>query len=99
MRSPRVIRVVIAKGPDDEELNKLFQAYVKELGAFVYSWNHLQERLAHLFWLAIGVKNGAVPFAIWHSVTNDSAQRKMLRAAVEAAYRDNEQALTEIKWL
>ena len=89
----------VIKPPSDEELEEVFKPYAFELGALVYSWNHLHVQLANLFWRITGIKNGAIPFAIWQSMTSDSYQRKVLRATAEVALANDKRALDEVEWL
>lgn len=76
---------IFPERPSAEEIAKNLRPYVAELGLVVYSWNKLQENLAWLFWCVTGIANGAIPLAIWHSIENDRAQRKMLQVALVAA--------------
>jgi hypothetical protein len=68
-----------------EELREIFRPYGSELGNVVYSWNRLHEMLSSLFEAIVKSETPQLPLAIWHSTDNDSAQRKMLRAATEVA--------------
>jgi hypothetical protein len=87
------------KLPTRRELDKAFKPYALELGHLVHSWNHLQDGLARLFWRVTGIKDGAVPLAIWHSTPSDLSQRKMLRAAVEVVYANDKRAREDVLWL
>ena len=77
--------MAIVKVPTNRQLEKHFEPYAIELGKLTYAWNRLHEQMARLFWTVSGVKNGAVPFAIWYSTSSDRAQRAMLRAATKAS--------------
>jgi hypothetical protein len=91
--------------PTTGEISDNFKPYAAELGTLVYVWNGLQENLAELFWAVTEIKNGGIPFAIWHSTQNDRAQRLMLRAAMEARFTStlenyqNLRAYELINWL
>jgi hypothetical protein len=74
--------------PTTGEISENFRPCAAELGTLVYVWNGLQENLADLFWAVTEIKNGGIPFAIWHSTQNDRAQRSMLRAATEARFKN-----------
>ncbi len=68
----------------EEKLQREFRPYALELGQLVYAWNKLQERLGHIFWLLVSSAKPLTTNAIWHSTSNDRAQRDMLRSAVDA---------------
>jgi hypothetical protein len=63
---------------------KVFRPLAIELGWLVYEWNRLQEALAELFATIVTPNNVRVGFAIWHELTNERAQRDILRAAIDA---------------
>jgi hypothetical protein len=80
-----------------------FEPHTKAIGALLLAWNDLHERLATLFVMAMGAGWVDRPLAIWHSVRNDVAKRRLLRVALEKL-TDNEKAarpkLTgEINWI
>jgi hypothetical protein len=60
------------------------EPYVMALGKVAHAWNYLQEALGQLFCAVTGLEEMNIGTAIWHSTTNDRAQREMLRAAVNA---------------
>jgi len=59
-----------------------FRPVALEIGWIVFEWNRLHENLCALFG-DFGHHRGTA-FAIWHSTSNDRAQRQMLQAAVAA---------------
>jgi hypothetical protein len=74
------------KFPTAEEiknLDKAMEPYMLAIGKVATNWNYLQEALAQLLVLITGIKDH-VALAIWHSTSNDRAQREMLRAAIDA---------------
>jgi hypothetical protein len=93
-----------------DDVAQHFQPYAIELGAFVYGWNQLHDNLADLFWAVLGGLNGAIPLAVWHSISSDRSQREMLRAAADARFLahfpnieknkiKNAEAAKRFKWL
>ncbi|MEH2479095.1 hypothetical protein V1282_002452 [Nitrobacteraceae bacterium AZCC 2146] len=91
--------MVIIKAPTADATKQIFQPYAIAMGELVYSWNHLQEDLAGLFWRLSQIENGAIAFAIWHSTANDHAQRSMLRAVAEVALAEKTEVRAEVVWL
>jgi hypothetical protein len=91
--------MAVIKAPSYEERRKIIEPYLIATGELVYAWNQLHEELAGLFWRITGIKNGAIPFAIWHSTPSDHGQRAMLKAAAKVALAKNEAALKEVLWL
>jgi hypothetical protein len=85
--------------PSSARLRREFNAYFREVGSLVNAWNDLQENLASIFWKVTGINNRHVAFGIWHSTPSDLAQRKMLRAAIEASYPAASGIRTELIWL
>ena len=61
-----------------------------EIAWIAFEWNRLQENLGKIFARVIRPDAPRLALAVWHSTYNDRAQRDMLRAAVEHAYRDKE---------
>jgi hypothetical protein len=57
-----------------------------EIGKLVIEWNSLQENLLLIFCEIVTHKVGGPATAVWHSTTNDRAQREMLRAAIETNF-------------
>jgi hypothetical protein len=82
-----------------EELREIFRPCGTELGSLVYSWNRLHETLSALFEAIVKSETPQLPLAIWHSTDNDSAQRKMLRAATEAAIHLPGNVKDRIVWI
>ena len=60
-----------------------FEAHTKAIGSLLLAWNDFHERLSTLFVNAMGVRQFARSFAIWHATRNDFGKRKLLRAALE----------------
>ena len=60
-----------------------FDAHTKAIGSLLLAWNDFHERLSTLFVNAMGVRQFARSFAIWHATRNDLGKRKLLRAALE----------------
>src|SRR5579863_1025001 len=58
--------------------------YAAELGLMANAWNHLHRSLSLLFSLLLQAPNPFVGQAIWHSQDSDIAQRKLLRALLDA---------------
>jgi hypothetical protein len=86
-----------------DTINAKMAPYVAALGRVAHSWNYLQEALGQLFCGVTGLETG-VGEAIWHSTTNDRAQREMLRAAVLASTHERistklPKAKDDIIWL
>jgi hypothetical protein len=104
-KMPKNIRVDIhTKGgiisvPSQIALERQFEPYAVEMGKLVYAWNRLHEKLAGLFWAVTGISDGAVPFAIWHSIPSDLSQRRMLRASVQAKYPSKSAEAEDLEWL
>ena len=63
-------------------MERAFRPLALELGWLVFEWNRLQEAMCELF--ADFSHDREIAFAVWHTAQSDRAQRKMLRAAVEA---------------
>jgi hypothetical protein len=85
--------------PSHKELRDLLKPYAYQVGLVVYEWNNLQETLAELFWVASGVSNGAVTYAIWNSIANDRTQRGMLRAIIEWRFAEDNRRRADLIWL
>ncbi len=66
-----------------------FRPYAIALGEMSLAWNDLHERLAALFWAALGIRNGLIPFSVWYSSKYDRAQRDMLRSLAITPAIDN----------
>ena len=78
---------------------QLLRPYKQELGELVFAWNVLHDELAHLFGLVTKIPRLETAFAIWHSTASDSAQRKMLRKAVEAEFAGKDNRKDDLVWL
>jgi hypothetical protein len=70
---------------------KAFRPVAIELGWLVYEWNRLHESLGEIFANIIVGDDGdgdniRPALAAWHTLTNERAQREMLRAALNARY-------------
>jgi hypothetical protein len=61
---------------------RAFRPLALEIGWIVFEWNRLHENLCALFG-DFGQHRGTA-FAVWHSTSNERAQREMLRGAVAA---------------
>ncbi len=57
-----------------------------EIGFLLREWNELQEALLSLFESLLKWSNENIARAIWHAITNDRMQRRMLLAAASALY-------------
>jgi hypothetical protein len=97
----------VAKLPSEEEVDAsvaAFAPYFTALGKVAHAWNQLQEELARLFCLVARIDD-EIGLAIWHSQTNDRAQRNMLEAAMLTAASDevwvekHPKAQQAIRWL
>jgi hypothetical protein len=71
--------------PTDEQRKAAFEAYTLAVGKVAHAWNYLHEKLGQLFVVISSMGDRRVALAVWYSTDNDRAQRKMLRAAVQAA--------------
>lgn len=92
--------MAVIKVPPGQQLKDVFEPYALELGLLVYSWNHLQDELARLFSVIVGLPTRTeMALAIWHSTPSDLAQRKMLRAAIEVVFAKNKPAKDDLIWL
>ena len=92
-----------SKGTVQNAIDAKMAPYVAALGRVAHSWNYLQEALGQLFCGVTGLES-VVGEAIWHSTTNDRAQREMLRAAIMASTQERlavelPKAKDDIKWL
>jgi hypothetical protein len=92
--------------PDNEIVEKKYAEYVSTLGRVAHSWNFLQEKLGQLFVAVLPTAPTLAVLAIWYSEPNDRAQRRMLRAAINASalkgWRPNglpDSAEDDILWL
>lgn len=88
-----IIKILTAK-----QARKEFRPYAVALGELVYAWGRLYSILGALFWSVSGQPKNSVPTAVWNSVTNDRAQREMLKAAAAVAPLRN-YAADEIAWI
>ncbi len=70
--------------PDDKLIEEKFNEYVAALGKVAYSWNYLQETLGQMFATVMRPALTPTILAVWFSEPNDRAQRRMLKAAIEA---------------
>ena len=71
------------------------------MDAVSHEWNHLHEKLGELFAVVIDAER-VVALAIWYSTESDRAQRKMLKAAVNAnpaRWKAFPKATDDLKWL
>lgn len=59
-----------------------FDAHTKAIGSLLLAWNDFHERLSALFVNAMGVRQFARSFAIWHATRNDIGKRKLLKVAL-----------------
>ena len=89
---------------DKTLIDEKMQPYVMALGKVAHAWNYLQEALGQLFCAVTELEEGREGTAIWHSTTNDRAQREMLRAAARVTWNkrltaDLPKAKEDIKWL
>jgi hypothetical protein len=92
------------KPPSRAALRRQFKPYALAIGELNLAWNQLHERLAMLFWNAIGNnENGAPSLAIWNFLTSDKTQRDLLKVAIDAGAFDHryngQQASEDVLWL
>jgi hypothetical protein len=91
--------------PIDQLFREKFVEYVSAVGRVAYAWNHLQESLGQIFAAVVPGSPHNVMLAIWYSEPNDRAQRRLLRAAVNAGALDRrplpfpKHAADDILWL
>jgi hypothetical protein len=87
---------------------KAFEPLAVELGWITYEWNRLHESLGEIFAIVIAGADAdkaddvRASLAAWHSLTNERAQREMLRVAIGGRYlpgapRPN--PVDEVSWL
>jgi hypothetical protein len=72
----------IIKFPTDDEINAAFKEYVEKLGRVVHAWNYLQQTLGLLF-VGVTKTESSISLGIWNSLTDDRAQRKILKGAIQ----------------
>jgi hypothetical protein len=65
-------------------MREKFGEYLIAVGRVAHDWNHLQETLGKLFASVILDSHDITLLAVWYSEQNDRAQRRMLRAAINA---------------
>jgi hypothetical protein len=71
------------------EIRQRFSEHLRALGQVAHSWNYLQEQLGALFAIVLADTHNPVSLAIWYSEPNDRAQRRLLRAAINAGALDH----------
>jgi hypothetical protein len=69
------------------------------IGRIAISWNEFQESLAELFARLFGKRRWRHALAAWQALSNDRAQRDMLRAVAEARFGTDSRASQEVGWL
>ena len=77
----------IVTAPSIEDIRRAFDPYVAAVGRVAHAWNYLHEKLGQLFVAVTGADRGII-LAVWYSTPNDRAQRRMLRAAINASAAD-----------
>ncbi len=82
--SKKAKTMAITSMPSADVIAQKFSEYVAALGKVAHAWNYLQERLGQLFVAILPTSPHNVLLAIWYSEPNDRAQRRMLRAAINA---------------
>jgi len=98
--NPPVQRLArVPKGPSATQLRRAFRPYAISLGELAFSWNSLHSHLADLFELVVKSPSRRMGVSIWYSSDSDYAQRKMLRAAIEAASQFTAQQRADIRWV
>jgi hypothetical protein len=70
--------------PIVEHLKDRFSEYLTHVGQVAHGWNSLQESLGMIFMTVLSGTDPQVSVAIWYSQPNDRAQRRLLRAAIDA---------------
>jgi hypothetical protein len=80
-----------------------FEPYTKSIGSLLLAWNDLHERLSTVFVMAMGLKQFARSFALWHETRNDVGKRRLLRAAIAnlpaSEIGERKKLIAEITWL
>lgn len=71
-----------------DDVKQKFIEYVSALGSVAHAWNYLQERLGQIFVAVMPTAPHNALLAVWYSEPNDRAQRRMLRAAINAGALD-----------
>lgn len=66
------------------QFDKAFAPVAVEIGHFARSWNELHEGMGLIFAALFESPFVGMPLACWHSIPDDGAKRRMLRAAVKA---------------
>lgn len=74
--------------PNNDTTRKKYLEYATAVGKVAHAWNTFQERLGALLTAILPQTDAAVLLAMWYSEPNDRAQRRMLRAAIEAGAFD-----------
>ena len=98
MQDATVIKIRL---PSEKRKKRDVDRYAVEIGRLAIQWNDLHELLSRILGIILPSKHylDSVAAAIWHSTHNDSAQRKMLRAAVAADRTIDRSIASEILWL
>lgn len=68
----------------DDPIRKQYLEYTTAVGKVAHAWNTFQERLGQLLTAILPETDFTVLLSIWYSAPNDRAQRRMLRAAIDA---------------
>jgi hypothetical protein len=80
-----------------------FEPYAKAIGSLLLAWNDLHERLSTVFVMAMGLRQFARSFALWHETRNDIGKRRLLRAAIAnlpaSEIGERKKLVAEITWL
>ncbi len=69
---------------DELAMRRKFGEYLIAVGRVAHEWNYLQELLGKLFASVISGSHDIILLAVWYSEQNDRAQRRLLRAAINA---------------
>ena len=91
----------MTKGPPERKRTQDIYKYAKEIGSITILWNQLHDNLANILGFLLPSQNPLdfIAQSMWYSTTSDHAQRKMLRAAIDAHSGIEPDAKTKLIWL
>lgn len=87
------------KMKDNRPEKRITDDHALAIGRIAIAWNELQESLAELFAGLFGKRRWRYALTAWQALTNDRAQREMLRAVAEARFGADNRAYQEVGWL
>jgi hypothetical protein len=104
------IRKAGSKPITKRDTNRVIRPFALEVGKISIEWNKMQEYLGLVFGSMFphhqnipAASHRDIALAVWHSAASDRAQREMLRAAANAAFKNKlaspPKALDDIEWI